>query len=326
VGVVCKEEVRQGEYEDSWLFAVEASVSHPQPDKQMIVVTGERLSPTDLGERIPTLAGLAEKTVALVGLGGFGAPIAFELARAQLGELRVLDDDYVEAGTIVRWPLGVRAVGHAKVDLIDAWLTQEYPFTKVVPFRHRVGHVPAPDEPEGRFETEVLTEFFGSTSLVVDATAETGVQQLAAALADEARIPQVYAWGTEGGFGGMVARVVPGQTGCWRCLMLRIEDESIPAPPFAAGGTVQPRGCSAPTWTGSSFDALPTVAQAVRTICFTLLHGRVAGTRAPKDVFRLSQPLEVPGEVLAPQWDAYTLEPHPECGCSNGAGGNASSE
>jgi molybdopterin/thiamine biosynthesis adenylyltransferase len=317
VGIVCKEEVRQGEFEDAWLFAVEATVAKPQPTKGVYVVRGERLSCEHLRERIPSLGGLPSKAVALAGLGGFGAPIAFELARAQVGELRALDYDFVDAGTIVRWPVGVRAVGHQKSRFAAEWLSADYPFTKVRAFPHQIGQVITEDErEEGPDEVQVLTDFLDGANVLVDATAEKGIQQLLSGLADEEGIPQVYVWGTPGGLGSMVARVVPGETGCWRCLMLRLDDGSIPPPPFAENGTVQPRGCSDRTWTGSSFDAQPAIAQAVRTICFTALHGRVQGNGVTQDVFRLAQLVDTTGELLAPDWSSYPLEPHPACGCS----------
>jgi molybdopterin/thiamine biosynthesis adenylyltransferase len=317
VGVVCQEEVRQGEFEDAWLFVVEVTETKPNPRAGAYVAKGERLSPEHLGERIPSLKGLSAKTVALAGLGGFGAPIAVELARAQVGEMRVIDHDFVEAGTVVRWPVGIRAVGHVKSQFIGTWLPKDYPFTVVRDISHRIGQVIPPGaSEEGPDDLELLADFLHDAHVVVDATAETGIQQLVAAHADAAGIPQVYVSGTPGGFGGLVARVVPGETGCWRCLMLRLEDGSIPPPPFAENGTVQPRGCSDRTWTGSSFDAQPTIAQAVRTICFTALYGRVSVDGVAQDVFRLAQPVDTAGQVLAPDWSSYPLEPHPACGCS----------
>jgi hypothetical protein len=146
------------------------------------------------------------------------------------------------------------------------------------------------------------------TDLVIDATAETAVQQLVADLANERDLPQLYVWGTEGAFGGAVARIVPGRTGCWFCLQLRIDDKSLPAPPLELSGTTQPRGCGQPTFTGESFNLLPLVAQATRTTIGTLL-----GTLGPgHDYFALSFR---DGDEAAPtpNWTSHTLLPHPAC-------------
>lgn len=320
LGVVCNEEVRQGVFEDTWLFVIGlAPPPNPRHGKrqaaqaqQYYIARGDRLSAEDLAERIPSLAGLERKTVALAGLGALGAPLAFELARAQVGELRVLDNDVVEAGTIVRWPLGLSAVGHRKTTVVQAVIGNDYPFTRVRVFEQAIGFVAGtPDEQPPQDEAEMLSEFLDAVDLVIDATAEIGVQQLLAALADEADIPQLYVSATEGGWGGIVARVVPGQTGCWYCLQKHIDDGSIVAPPLAETGTVQPRGCAAPTWTGTSFDGLPLVAQAARTAAFTVLAGRA--TENARDVFVCSQVAETASELDAPEWTAYTLARHPEC-------------
>ena len=317
LGAVCKEEVRQSEYEDTWLFAIEmTTVQLTRQGKvklvQHYVARGDRLSAGDLAERIPGLAGLQSKTVALAGLGALGGPLAIELARAQVGELRILDDDVVEAGTIVRWPFGVGAVGHRKTAVLNTFIPNEYPYTRVRAFEQPIGFVPASAvEAPPQSEAEMLTDFLAGVDLLIEATAEIGVQQLLAALADEAGIPQVYVTATEGGWGGIVARVVPGQTGCWYCLQQRLDDHSIVPPPFAETGTVQPRGCSAPTWTGTSFDALPLIAQAARTATFTLLGGRAA--EMPKDVFVCAQRAEAPTELDAPEWTSHPLDLHPAC-------------
>lgn len=309
LGIVAREEVRQGKYEDAWLFALRLKRDR---DEVPYLVRGERLSVADLAARIPSIAGLQDKTVSLTGLGALGAPVAMEFARSLLGDLRVLDDDDVEAGTIVRWPVGVPAVGHAKVTVIAQGLPAQYPYTKVRGFGHRVGAVPALGEPRGTPETEVLDSLLERCDLLVDATAELGVQYYLATQADERRLPQIYAWMTEGGFGGAVARVAPGQTGCWLCLQWHLQDGTIPTPPRAQTGTVQPGGCAEPTFTGAGFDALPVVAQTVRVAARTLLHGRRDG-KDVADVFVCSQPMEDEGTVAAPRWEQFPLTIHPRC-------------
>lgn len=315
-GIVCEEEARQGEYEDGWLFVAE--LENDAGDRAIRTVRGERLTRRDLGERIPSLRGLDEKNVGVTGLGALGGPISFELLRGQIGELRVLDGDYVESGTIVRWPLGVAAIGHGKAQLIEQWAEMDWPFSTVRHFPLRIGLIPGldrddppPDGAEPPGEAELLGDFLEGLDLLVEATGEIGVQQLLGDFASELGIPQVYAWMTPGGFGGAVARVVPGETGCWFCLQKHLDDGMIEVPPEAEHGNVQPRACSATTWTGSSFDALPVVAQAVRAATFTALHGRKGD-----DVFICAQATQA-GELRAPDWKSYRLDKHPECPCDS---------
>jgi len=269
---------------------------------------GERLAPADLAARIPAMAPLAGKRVALIGAGALGAPIALELVRAQLGELRILDFDLVEAGTIVRWPYGLSAVAAPKADFLAHVLSREYPFTKIVPFSRMLGGAPPVGEPaERQSDFDYLERMFDGVDLVIDASAEIGVQQFVAHLADERGIGQITVSATEGARGGLIARVMPGETGCWHCLQRELDDGTIPVPPHDEMGTVQPRGCATRTFTGTAFDLLPIVAQAVRTATTTLLDGRRGA-----DIFVCS----LSGVDGAPQWTSHILERREDCvGC-----------
>jgi hypothetical protein len=305
LGVVFPEEVKQGVWEDAWLFAVRFRTRNPARNGAYLT-KGERVAAEDFFARIPRLRGLETKTAALLGLGSLGAPLALELARAQLGELRILDNDLVETGTIVRWPIGIPAVGSRKTAVIEATIASHYPRTSCHSFQHRLGA--ALEENEGPNDFDLIDELLRGTDLVVDATAELAVQQLLADLAREQSLPQLYFWGTEGSYGGAVVRCLPGETGCWFCLQLAIEDGSIPGPPHEPGGTTQPRGCGTPTFTGESFNLLPLVAQAARVASATLLGTLPAG----QDAFVLSlRDGDVP--AAAPQWTAYALTKHPRC-------------
>lgn len=309
-GVVFSEEVRHEEHEDAWIFLVEWE---HQKRKGVYVAHASRLSERDLGERVPTLAGLSERSVALAGLGAVGAPVAFELARAQLGRLRVLDGDAVEAGTIVRWPAGIRAVGHTKVDVVRGIVNDDYPFTETTGINHYLGATGNAAERLG--DAEALEQLLDGADLLIDATAEIGVQQLLAAVAEERGLAQIYASITEGGLGGLVARCVPGVTGCWRCLQLGLDDGSIPMPASDPEATLQPRGCASLTFTGTSFSAVPVVAQAMRVATETLLGGRPEQVEADHDVFVMSLPPARDRPLAPPEWAALPLRPHPECGC-----------
>lgn len=314
-GFVFSEEVAQGKFDDAWLFAVK--VRHPTRGgiREAVYVTrGERLTADDLAARLPARARLDDATVAVVGAGALGAPIALELARAQVRELRLLDFDYVEAGNSVRWPNGISAVAYGKVDFIADRIDLDYPFTKVIPYRHRIGGSSLSRASRRETEFDLLTRFFDGVDLVVDASAEIGVQQIIAALADERQVPQVYASATEGVRGGVVARVIPAATGCWYCLQLALDDGTVDPPPRDESGTVQPRGCASPTFTGANFDLLPIVAQATRVVAVTVTE---QDARQGPDVFigALSE-----DGLSAPTWRESSLDRHSLCSqCSAAA-------
>jgi molybdopterin/thiamine biosynthesis adenylyltransferase len=326
VGVVYPEEVGQGVNELAWTFIVQAgagsSARHPRrgaprPERATYLVRGERYSLRDLRDRIPATARLECRTVALAGLGSLGAPLALELARAQLGNLRVLDCDVVEASTTVRWALGLAAVAQPKASLLAGWLPREYPYVSVEAFDARLGEATL-REGGDESEQQLLDRFVGGADVVVDATAEFGVGHLLGWLTHERRMPLLLVSATEGGWGGRVVRLLPGVTGCWFCLQTAIMASNALAPPAEPNGTVQPRGCATRTFTGAGFDLTPVVAQAARVLVQTLRQG--------SDSDRLWPPVHVMAlhagdEALpVPRWTSHPLRPNPECELCAGAG------
>jgi len=261
-GFVFKEEVEQGVWEDAWIFVVSA---RPHGGEEVAyIVRGERLTPRDLGVRIPALTNLSNKTVAIIGVGALGAQTAVELARSQVGELRLLDHDFVEPGNSVRWPMGLSAVGFPKVDALGQLLRTDHPFTNVELFRHRLGESAFVRSGRTESELDLLERLLDGVDLVIDASAEIAIQQLIATSADECGLPQLYLSATEGALGGIVASVQPYVGGCWMCLQTAFDDGRIHLPPHDSGRAVQPRGCASLTFTGASFDLAPIASQGAR--------------------------------------------------------------
>lgn len=141
---VFQEEVTQGEYEDVWLFSAREFDGRDWP---AFFVRGDRYSAVDLSPRIPELAPLRGAKVALVGTGAIGSEIARDLARGQVGELRILDGGGVEAGNTVRWAYGLPAAQHSKASWLVHQLNRDYPLVTVRGFAIRLGQAPldAPD-------------------------------------------------------------------------------------------------------------------------------------------------------------------------------------
>jgi hypothetical protein len=252
------------------------------------------------------------KTVALFGLGTLGAPVALELARAGVGELRILDGDHAEPGPSVRWPFGLPAAGKGKVDSVEAFIQVNYPYTGVRSWRRQLG-MPSDANPT---DDEVLATMLDGASLVFDATAEHDVQRLLARLAKERGLPYVSVAGMHGGWGGIVFRHLPGVTrGCWQCLQCAVQEGgTIPYPPSDEVTGIQPKGCGDPTFTGTSFDmstmALDGVRKALGTLCS--IEGGYPDGDWDVAVISLRNP---DGAACPPRWDVHQLAPHPNCAC-----------
>jgi len=305
-GAVFPEEVRQGVIEDAWLFAVRGRrTSAGQVHEVTYVIRGERLATEDFGVRIPKLAPLQGAVVSQVGIGALGAPLALELARNQVGELRLLEHDHVEAAQTVRWPFGLEAVGHHKLEVISAFVERNYPYTRIERFAHRLGQTALERHSRDENELDLIARFLAPASMVVDASAEVGVQLLISDFAHERGLVQLYVSATEGARGGQVALIVPGRGGCWYCWKSYALEDAIPRPPFDGEATVQPRGCASPTFTGASFDLLPVAAQAVRTVA-----AAVSLNDHRSRVWVCSLPAD---EISPPEWSGHRVDAHPDC-------------
>jgi molybdopterin/thiamine biosynthesis adenylyltransferase len=312
-GAILDEEVRQGVLEDTWLFAVRwRRAAGAKVEEGSYIIPGERLTPGDLGARIPKLAPLRSATVAQIGLGALGAPLALELARNQIGALRMVEFDRVEVGQTVRWPFGLQFVGRYKLNSLASFIEQNYPFTAIERFQHRLGQTGVERHARTESELDMLVRMLDGVDLAIDASAELRVQQLIADFARERGITQLFLSATEGARGGQVALIIPGHGGCWFCWKLHTEAvkngrRAITLPPYDSDGRVQPRGCASATFTGASFDLLPIVAQAARAVAVAL---QPQSERPSSTVWVCA--ISSDG-VTPPEWTTYPLEIHPRC-------------
>lgn len=241
--------------------------------------------PTDLALRVPELSPMRNKTIALFGVGTLGAQAAVEFARAGVRELRILDGDFVDAGPVVRWPFGLRDAGRPKVEVIHEFLSEQYPYTRVVPEEFKLGDLPAPNR---KSDQRVLDEMMKGADLVFDATADVGVQKFLADLCRERELPYLSVVGRHGAWGGVIFRHVPGRVqGCW---------------------------CGDVTFTGTSFDMGTIALDAVRRAVGTLCAPDDGYPDGDWDVAVISLRQE-DGSACSPRWEEHPLPPREGCTC-----------
>lgn len=278
-------------------------------------VRAARAGRGDLTARIPELSILHKKTVTAIGLGCLGAPSVLEFARCGVGEIRIIDFDIVDAGTVVRWPLGLTSVGRKKTDAISDFIKSNYPFTKILAFQHRIGEVRLDENQTSGLE--ILENSLNGSDMVYDASAERGVQHLMSDLAAELKIPYIGISTTFGAWGGMFIRIRPQVTeGCWVCFMNRLKDNSFPTPLSDPAGEVQPAGCAAPTFTGSGFDTGIIALSGVRLAISTLTSNIDKGYPAFEWDYAVVNLRDEQGKAMAPSWNTFSLKKHPSCPCS----------
>jgi hypothetical protein len=306
VGIVYPEEVQQGVIQDGWTFITR---KRRKGKVEQSLTRALRGGPEDIRSRIPELGALSDRKVALFGTGCLGAPSALQLARNGIGELRLLDCDYVEPGTTVRWPYGLSSWGFEKSSLLCDRIRRNYPYVVAAAEQLRIGDPFAVQK-----EMEVLDRILDGADLIYDATAEWGINLLLESLARDRNIPYVWASTTYGVWGGITGRVVPGHTGgCLCCYGYHLGDGSIAIPNEAPNGMIQPVGCSDRTFTGSSFDAELIALAAVRLAVATLCRG-VDGAYPDLSwdvgVVNLRDKTGIP---IPPSWKCIALTRHPNC-------------
>lgn len=272
-----------------------------------------RAGEEDLSTRIPELSSLKNACIAVFGLGSLGAPSATEFAKAGVGELRILDCDFVDPGCSVRWPIGLSASGRKKASIIKELVERDYPKVTVRAFDHRLG---TPSDISSRpSDGDIIRQMSVGANLIFDATAETGVQHLLTDYARETKIPYIGVVGTIGAWGGRIFRLTPGKTkGCWICFRRLCESKAIPEPNSMPNGDIQPIGCGDPTFTGSNFDMLTIALTAVRLsiaqICATQSGYPDIEVDGITINFRNSE-----GAGILPTFEGFKIEKTSNCPC-----------
>jgi len=299
----------------AWLFVfMYGSTKGFKPDSrkhvQLGVVRTYRAGPMDLAARAPAIATLRGKTITVVGLGALGAPLAIELARNGVAELRLLEFDVVEPGNSVRWPLGCSAWGRMKLDALTQFIQTEYPNTLLVPVPHQLGTFSNNDPAKG--DEPALSQAVDGADLIIDATASYGVTTLVRQFSRSKALPLIALYASPTVGGGVVASYAPGG-GCPVCLEWAWHDGSIEPPPgmFADAPTVQPPGCADRTFEGASFDLQEISLQAMRAALAALSND----ARSRDSMVYTVRLVDAEGRRAPPCWRVDTLPHNRRCTC-----------
>lgn len=329
-GLIIPEEAEKGGNTiHNWVFCLRTPLVHPQSKRLLTnhtLIRAEQFSNESRWARAPRATHIATKKALVIGLGAIGAPLAWQLARAGIGELRCVDFDSVQIGNLPRWLYGMPEIGKSKSASLAANLQLSYPPLICEGIEHRIGAIVSTPAQYARYQASL-----NEVDILVDATAEIAVNQHLQNVAREKNIPYVWAYGSPGGWGGVIGRSVPGRTeGCYECVQYRMRDAGIyqgkqtpgaPSPiilpPSENLPDVQPVGCFHPTFRGTGFDMDQVSEMAARLVVATLCQDANANLDCypdfPWDVAVLSQWDAEIGKPTVPNWTTYTLDRHGEC-------------
>lgn len=268
------------------------------------LVQAQRAGRKDMSVRVPEMEFLQKKSVSVVGLGCVGATVAVELSKAGCCTLGLVDGDVAEAGQTVRWPVGLPFVGESKAEGLARFIGENWPYTKAIPRNTKVGFSISEDE-----------DLVRESHVIVDCSAEEGVQRYLAAVCRAQGKTLLIASTTQGARGGIVVRFRPDPGGfCFHCWELYQEDPQFPSPPEDASGRIQPEGCADPTFTGAGFDAMEISLMATRMVVGELGRAEIGAYPDSWWNFALLSLRAAGGQIIEPpKWEIRFLAPHESC-------------
>ncbi len=316
LGLLVPEELEYGKHHENWLFIVRSKVHKSRFEAAYIaagLVRSDRATRNALQARVPSLSPLASKKVLVCGTGSIGSAFAWQLARAGIGTLHLLDSDYLQLGNTPRWISGISTIGRKKVEALKSKLEAEYPYLVVKTSFHRIGGACNLGS-----EISLLDDALNGVDLIFDATAEWCISHYLSDVARQRKIDFAWATGTPGAWGGIAGRVACGKTvGCWKCFQRKLTEGVIQLPSQEQQPEIQPVGCFHPTFTGSGFDMDLITLTAVRLAVSTLCRG-IDG--AYKDVdwdVGVVDNFDENGIPIPCRTTTYTLDRHVECDCTS---------
>ena len=168
---------------------------------------------------------LADKSALVIGAGGLGGPALLTLASAGVGRLVLVEDDSVESSNLNRQPLfGESDLGQRKAAAAARRLARLVPTVNV-------------EALDRRFDEASALELARSVDVLLDGSDNFATKFLASDVAVAAGKPLVHAGVLR--FTVQILTILPGRTGCLRCLF----EEPPPAgavPTCAEAGVLGP--------------------------------------------------------------------------------------
>ncbi|MCH8065946.1 MAG: ThiF family adenylyltransferase, partial [Chloroflexi bacterium] len=222
-------------------------------------------------QRMPRLAALQRKTASVIGVGALGSHVAVELARSGIGRLCLVDGDILEPANLVRHACTLQDIGLNKAKAVARRIGFINTTCEVDVLPTNLGGLNPGKPEETRTEAAAILSLIQQSDLIVDATADHSTSFLINKIASSLSIPHVHVWGTNGGFGGEVIRVIPGLTGCFECFSLQHKNPLALKRPREDKALVPALGCSDRTFTGTGFDMTSVALLASRISIQTIL-------------------------------------------------------
>jgi len=170
-------------------------------------------------------AGIAEKTVALIGLGAIGSEVAELLAKAGVGRFRLCDCDYLSTGNVARHVGGISDFGARKTRVVKKRLLEINPYLDFANGDILAGSAVA--------SLERLQAFMDPADLTICTTADESAEGVVNQVAVLGGKHVLYGRSMRRASMGRAFLVRPGRDACKQCLATYLKDgragRSVPA-------------------------------------------------------------------------------------------------
>ena len=165
---------------------------------------------------------LEESTVVIAGAGGLGSPVAFYLASAGIGTLRIADMDVIEPSNLNRQILHPASrVGMKKAVSAQQTLAEQFPACSVEALPEKI-------------DESSVSRMVAGADLIVDCMDNFAARYVLNHAALDQDIPLLH--GAVTGYSGQLTLIIPGKTPCLSCIFPHAETTaSAPALGAACG-------------------------------------------------------------------------------------------
>ena len=125
-----------------------------------------------------------QKKVLVIGCGSLGSPVAELLARAGVGHLDIIDNEYFEEPNISRHVLGLSSRGQSKAEALEARISREIPEVSITGIRDDVSRWIAQEDARARYD------------LIVECSGESKVRTVVSQWRSQTfgNTPVLHAW------------------------------------------------------------------------------------------------------------------------------------
>jgi len=266
---------------------------------------------------------IANKKVAIFGLGSGGSPIAIELTKSGVSNFDLMDHDRLEVGNVVRHVSSISHVGRYKTHSMTDLIKGKNPYAVVRTW----------EEPVSWDNIDTVRKIIIRADVVICAVDQRAPKLIINRVCVEENTPCIFAGAFRRAYGGQIHFVRPNQTLCYQCFLMLLPDQAndqeIGSQQLAEGLAYTDRPVAIEP--GLSNDIAPISQMVVKLVIQELLKGSPSTLRsldedlvAPWYLWLNRREVDSPYADLEPlefnidgmhvlRWYGIAVEPHPAC-------------